>query len=182
MNERKIAFWALVFTFLGWAGIKPDYFKSFFASFWELVKSVFISIWSALTFSINIPVSLILLSFSLFFLLGLYVAGKYITQHIESDTDEKSSTENSKPLSKLNKRQRVILLDIYDHTGHYKDFTPVMRHLKIDSHMLNQALDQLIELGYVTTTGTYSHRYPVLTRKGRDEVISFMEYNQNLSS
>ncbi|MEW5056528.1 MAG: hypothetical protein AB1Y25_02800 [Cycloclasticus sp.] len=187
MNEKKIAFWALIIAFFGWVGIKPDHFKSVVLWLWELLKTVGIWTWTCiksvftffadiLVFSLNVPISIILTISLISFILGRSQFKKALS--VEVNGKEPNATKPPMPLSNLTERQKIILLDIYRYADAYKGYEEVMRKLNIDSHMLNQAIDQLIELGYLRVAGSYGRTYPDVSQDGRDEVIQFLENNQ----
>ncbi|MPY23214.1 hypothetical protein [Shewanella sp. YLB-07] len=182
MNERKIALWALIITFLGWVGIKPDHFISAVLWLWELIKTLFIILSDIFTFSINIPISLLIIISVICFKVGkIHFKNNSSVGEEPHGVDETDEADNSEPLSDLSERQQLVLLDIYSHAGPHKGYGQIMRKLRIDSHMLNQTIEQLIELGYLVMAGRFGQNYPVLSKYGRDVIIQFVE-NQHQSN
>lgn len=182
LNEKRIALLALIVAFLGWVGIKPEHFSWVWDYIlvgiiwsWELIKSIFSLIVNIFTFSIKVPVSLIIIISIVCFLAGKFKSNKALENNLKNKEDANSAPS----LSVLTERQKLILLDIYNCAGPDKRYDEIIRKLRIDFHMLNQAVDELVRMGYlVNVSDPFGENYPNVSRYGRDSVIQFLESNQ----
>jgi DNA-binding MarR family transcriptional regulator len=181
MSERKkslIAIAGLTIALLTWFGIQPEHLKLILNTFWNFIKLTLswfgdlgLLIWDMLGFSTPIPLSLII---ALFFV--SFLAGKTYYNKKEINKSNHSLDTNDEFLE-LPERLSELLLHIYNSKDNSGDYSRVMFRLKIDTHMLDQAIEKLEELKYVEIISNYnfSNSMVVLTRQGRDIVIKYME-------
>jgi hypothetical protein len=184
LTEKRIALGAFIIAIFGWIGIKPEHFKT--SMFWcweqikhfgsyiyELFKVIIMFVWDMILFSIQVPISLLLIFSTV--LIVLIVRNKQLNSEQLDSHENQDDFETDEPLSDLNERQIEVLLDIYDYAGPHKSYESLIHSLRIDVHMLGQAIDQLIDLDYLVVSNHFGKQYANISVFGRDEVIRFIE-------
>ena len=137
---------------------------------WSALATVFSWVWTAVSFTVPVPLSLLILATIVFawLLNDLYRSNQ--------PEPEPVAEPKPKPLQGLNQEELLAILGIYDgdsdeDTRHY-----LKRNTELDDRMIDQLFEGLFAKGYITNQrSSFGVPYCDLTRKGRDEAIEFVK-------